>query len=156
MGTKGNFLLRLSHGQIKHHLRHGGGIWDSLKKVASKAWEVAKPALKEHAHKAVEKIAEHITPRVDAALAKFAGAAGHHIGHKNAAELAKFFSKAAHSGIGKATSKAHEKLAEHGLGLTSAGGRGVGKPKRKYTKRKTKGGAVAGIEKPWPVRQGAS
>lgn len=155
-GKKGSFILRLSHSQIKHHLKHGGGIWDSIKNAAAKVYDAAKPLIKKHAHQAVNKLAEIAAPHVDAAIGKLASIAGEHIGHGNAASIAKYLSGAAHKGVKKAKHKAHTTLKEHGLGLTNAGGRGVGgKPKRKYTKR-VKGGAVAGILKPFPVRQGAS
>lgn len=159
-GKKAGFILKLSNAQIKHHLKHGGGIWDSIKNAAKKVYEAAKPLVREHAHKAVNALAEHARPRVDAAIGKLAALAGEHIGHGNAASVAKFLTGHAHKAVSKAKHKAHNTLKEHGLGLTSAGGRGIsneygGRVKRKYTRR-AKGGAVAGILKPYPVRQGAS
>lgn len=155
-GKKEGYILRLSHAQIKHHLKHGGGIWDSIKKGVGKVIEKVKPIVKEHAHKAVEHLAKYAKPHIDAAIGNLAARAGEHIGHGNAASIAKYLTGAAHSAVGKAKHKAHHTLKDYGLGLTNAGGRGVGgKPKRKYTKR-ANGRAITGIIKSFPVRQGAS
>lgn len=151
----GRLKLTMSKAQCNYHLKHGGGIWDSIKKLAQKVKEHAGPAIKKLAVEGIDKLAELAKPHFSARVGKYAGQAGEYIGHENAAKLAKGISGLFDKAHGHVKTKVHDKLTDHGFGLTNPGTRG-GKLKKHKKRRSKKGGSVAGIMKPWPVRQGAS
>lgn len=157
-GSKKPMLLHFSRAQIKHHLKHGGGFWDSLKKIGSAVIDKVKPHLKDLAYKGLDKLHEISKPHIDAAIGKIAGKLGPVIGASNAGKLAQIAQSGAASITDKAKNYAHSKVS--GLGLTNPGhGRGIrggGKVGKGKGKGKGKGNkAILAIAKR-AVRQGAS
>lgn len=132
-GKKGVMLLKFSRAQVRHHLKHGGGLWDKLK-------EFATPYIKPLINKGLEKLAEVAKPHVGALIGSAAAKLGKYIGHDNAATLAKHAQELTNKGATKLKGAINNKLTEKGYGIKNSGyGIRGGKVKRKYTKRKGKG-----------------
>lgn len=49
------YKLRMSKQQVKHHLEHGGGIWDSIKNIASSVYKTVAPIVTKGAEYAIDK-----------------------------------------------------------------------------------------------------
>lgn len=150
--SKKPMMLHFSRAQIKHHIKHGGGFWDSFKKAAAAVYEKVKPHVKDLAKKGLEKLHEVSKPHIDAAIGKLAGKLGPHIGAENAGKLAKLAQSGAHAAATRAKNYTHSQIS--GLGLAAPGhGRGI---KRKRAKKGTADNkAILAIAKR-AVRQGAS
>lgn len=149
------YVLNMSKAQLRHNIKHGGGFWDTLKSVAKKVVDVAKP----HVGKVLDKVGDLAKTHGSALIGKAGAALGKHIGEGNAAKLAAFAQSALHKGVDHGKSYVHKKATggsvvapgmKAGRGLYAAGTKG-GKVRRP---RKKKGGAIR--TQGWPVRQGAS
>lgn len=54
--------LHFTHHQVRHHLMHGGGFWDTLKSGASALFNVAKPLINKVAKKGVSALTGRFLP----------------------------------------------------------------------------------------------